>query len=127
MCLVLLILIVEEGWIVVLLHITLGRLVHAHVGYSFLGLSSLLVSGCLLLFLLLLLGYSNFLEFVKHILVVQEGVRELILEVISSQETFNSPLNDWHFQKLVDIGSLCRVSLQHHGDNVCHSWAEVRR
>ena len=74
MCLVLLILIVEEGWIVVLLHITLGRLVHVHVSDSFLGLSSLLVSGCLLLFLLLLLGQTNFLEFIKHILVVKEGV-----------------------------------------------------
>ena len=79
MRLVLLILVIEECWVIVLLHELLRRLVDVHVGH----LLGCLCSSCLLsllgLLFLFLLGL-NALELLEDILVVQQGMGELILE-----------------------------------------------
>ena len=67
MCLVLLILVVEEAWVVELLHEGLRRLIHVHISH----LAGGLLSSCLLLFFLLFL-LLDLLELVKDILVVKK-------------------------------------------------------
>ena len=69
MCLVLLVLVVEEVRVVVLLHERLGWLVHVHVGHL---LSSLVSSSFLLFFLLLAL--LDLFKLVEDVLVVQKRV-----------------------------------------------------
>ena len=104
MCLILLVLVIEERRIVVLLHELLGRLVDIHVCHLLLGLTSLLLSlrlglsldlcpRLLLLFLSSLLGL-DLLELLEDILVMQQSVRELVPEGISLEESLNSALND---------------------------------
>ena len=107
MCLILLVLVIEERRIVVLLHELLGRLVDIHVCHLLLGLPSLLLSRLslrlglsldlcprlLLLFLSSLLGL-DLLELLEDILVMQQSVRELVPEGISLEESLNSALND---------------------------------
>ena len=101
MCLIFLVLEIEERRIVVLLHELLRRLVDIHVCHLLLGLPSLLLSRLslglclrlLLLFLYSLLGL-DLLELLEDILVMQQSVRELIPEGISLEESLNSALND---------------------------------
>ena len=69
MSLILLVLVIEEAWVVVLLHEGLGRLVHVHVSH----LRRNLVGGCLFL-LLLFLPLLNPLELIEHVLIVQQRV-----------------------------------------------------
>ena len=118
MLLILLILIIEEGRVVVLLHVLLRRLVDLVSG---------LLCSSLLGFLFLLFGLLDFLELLEDILVVQERVRELVHEDIASQEALDTALNDGHLQQLMDSGSLGWVTLKHHGDDVRNGWAEVGR
>ena len=123
MLLVLLILVIEEGWVIVLLHVLLRRLVDIHVCHL---VSGLLSSSFFCLFSLLF-GLLDFLELLKDILVMQKRVRELIHEHVASQETLNTALNNGHLQQLVDSGSLGWVTLKHHCDDVRNGWAEVGR
>ena len=123
MLLVLLILVIEEGWVIVLLHVLLGRLVDIHVSH----LVSGLLSSCFFCLFSLLFGLLDLLELLKDILVMQKGVRELIHKDVAGQETLNTALNDGHLQQLMDSGSLGWVTLKHHGDDVRNGWAEVRR
>ena len=101
MCLVLLVLIVEEVGVVVLLHEGLWWLVNVHVGHL---LSSLVSSSFLLLFLLFAL--LNLFKLIEDVLVVQQCVRELVHESLASQESIDSALNYWNFQELMDCWSL---------------------
>ena len=71
MRLILLIFIVEEGRVVVLLHILLRRLVHIHVCHLLLSLLSLHLRCLSFLFFFSFLLGLNALKFIKHILVVQ--------------------------------------------------------
>jgi hypothetical protein len=52
-------------------------------------------------------------ELFEHILVVQDGVRELILEDIFLQKFPNSLCNDGVLEDLVYIGSQIGVLLEH--------------
>ena len=64
--------------------------------------------------LLLVLGFLLKLvlaELFKDILVVQEGVGELIHEDVLAQELFDALINNWDFENLVDIRSRMRISL----------------
>ncbi len=108
-----LVLVVEEGWVIVLLHISLRGLVGIHLSHGLLGLTCLLFGGHFL-FLLLLLVLLDLLELIEHVLVVQESVREFVHEGSSCQESVDSPFNDRHLQKLVDGGSLSGIGLEHH-------------
>ena len=122
---ILLVLVVEESWIIVLCHEFLGRLVHLHVLHSGRGLARLLVSSSFPFFLrssVLL----HLLELIKDILVVQKRVRELILEFLTLEESFYTALNDGHLQKLVNSRSLSRVALQHHSNQIGNGGREVR-
>lgn len=94
---ILLVLVVEERWIIVLCHEFLGRLVHLHVLHSGCGLACLLVSSSFLLFLTSSV-LLHLLELIEDILVVQQRVRELILEFLTLKESFNTALNDGHLQ-----------------------------
>jgi hypothetical protein len=83
----------------------------------------------LLLFLVLidlLLRLDTF-ELFKHILVVQEGVGELISEVSSIEELTNTGLNEGVAQDLVDSRSRSRVSLKHVLDELIKLGREVTR
>ena len=89
MLLILLILVIEEGRVVVLLHVLLGRLVDLVSG---------LLCSSLLGFLFLPFDLLDFLELLEDILVVEERVRELVHEDIASQEALDTALNDGHLQ-----------------------------
>jgi len=65
------------------------------------------------------------LELLENVLIVEKRVGELVHEGSAREESVNAALNDGDFEKLVDIGPLCRVSLEHHGDDVAHGWGEV--
>ena len=92
--LVLVKLVLEEGRVSSHLHKLLGRLnVHIHCGH--LG-CSLVSSRLVLLLLTFLLLYA--LEFIEHILVMQESVGELVQEVLMRKETLNAALEDRHFE-----------------------------
>lgn len=81
MCLILLVLVVEEGRVVVLLHELLRRLIDIHVGHLFSCLScltSLLFLSCGLFFLFGLLVRLDALELLKNVLVVEQSVREFV-------------------------------------------------
>lgn len=119
-----LVLVVEEGWVIVLLHVSLRGLVGIHLSHGLFGLSSLLCGGHFL-FLLLLLVLLDLLELIENVLVMQQSVRKLVHEGSSCQESINSPFNDWHLQKLVDGGSLSGIGLEHHRDNVGDGRAEM--
>ena len=126
MRLVLLILVIEERWVIVLLHELLRRLVDVHVGHLF----GCLCSSCLLSLLGLLVRFLlslNALELLEDILVVQQGVGKLILERLASEESVNTALNDWNLQQLMNCWSLCWVTLEHHGYDIGNGRAEVRR
>lgn len=103
-----------------MLHVLLRRLVDIHVGH---GLASLLLGSLLLL--ISFLGLLNLLEFVEDVLVVKERVREFVHERVLGQETLDSALDHWDFQQLVDRGTLSRVPLEHHGDDVGDSRGKV--
>lgn len=88
----------------------------------------------LLLFLLLPLSlfhllarllFSVFLlsKGLEHILIVQEGMRELILEVGIVEELRDSPLDEWHLQNGIDGGTLRRVLLEQSRHQVIQGWA----
>jgi len=115
--------ILEEGWVTVLLHILLGRLIYVHLCH----LCSSCVSSGLSLLRLLTIRCLDFLELFENVLVVQQSVREFVLEVLARQEAFDTALKHWYFQKLMNIRTLCWVALQHHGDNVRNGWTEMRR
>ena len=89
MLLILLILIIEEGRVIVLLHELLRWLVDIHLGH----LLSSLFSSCLLGLFLLSLCSLDFLELLEDVLVMQKSVRKFVLEDIASQETLNTALN----------------------------------
>ena len=110
MLLILLILIIEEGRVIVLLHELLRWLVDIHLGDL---LSSLFSSRLLGLFLLSLCSL-DFLELLEDVLVMQKSVREFVLEDIASQETLNTALNHRDLEKLVNSRSLRGITLEHH-------------
>ena len=85
MFLILLVLIVEEGGIVVLLHELLRRLIDIHIGHLFRCLASLFLLCCLLLFLSFLIRLDA-LEFLKDVLVVEQSVREFVHEDSAGEE-----------------------------------------
>ena len=124
MCFIFLVLIVEEGWVIVLLHVSLRGLVGIHLSHGLFGLTCLLFGGHFL-FLLLFFVHLDLLEFIENVLVVQESVRKLVHKCSSCQESIDSPFNDRHLQKLVDGGSLSGISLEHHRDNVGDSRTEM--
>lgn len=96
----------EEGWVAALLHELLRWLVYVHLGH----LRGCLIGGSFSLFFLFL-RYIDALKFIEHILIVQEGVRELIQEVLSGQEAINATLQNWYLKQLVNRRSLSRVTL----------------
>ena len=92
MGLILLVLVVEEAWIVVLLHELLRRLIDIHVGNLFRSLSSLfLLSRCFLL-LCSPLVCLNFLELLEHVLVMEQSMREFVHKSSAGEESFNAAL-----------------------------------
>ena len=94
MPLVLVKLVLEEGRVSAQLHKLLRRLsVYIHCGH----LCRSLISSCLVLLLLTFL-LLNALELIEHILVVQEGVGELVQEVLMSEEALNATLEDGHLE-----------------------------
>ena len=125
MRLVLLLLVIEEGWVVVLLHELLGRLVDIHVGHLFSSLCSSCLLSLLGLFFLFLLGL-NTLELLEYILIMKQGVGKFILKRLACKESFNSALNDWYLQQLMNCWSLCWIALEHHGYDIGNGWAEMR-
>lgn len=81
MCLILLVLVVEEGRVVVLLHELLRRLIDIHVGHLFscLGcLASLLFLSGRFFLLFSLFVRLDALKLLKNVLVVEQSVRELV-------------------------------------------------
>lgn len=123
MSLVLLILVVEKGRVIVLLHVLLGRLVGVHLSHLLFNLERVRR----LLLLLKLLLSLDLLKLIKHVLVMEESVRELIHERLSRQESVDAAFYDWNFEQLVDRGPLSWVPLEHHGHQVADSRTEVRR
>jgi len=124
MRLILLVFVVEEGRVIVLLHELLWWLVHLHVCHLLLGLAGLL---CCSISLLLLLLYSSgigldSLKLFENVLVVEERVGELVHEGRPRKEPVDTALKHGHLEKLVDCGSICGVSLEHHGDDVVDGW-----
>ena len=116
---------VEERWVLILVHVALWWLVQV--------LACQLSSSCLSLvksFLLTLLfrlfGSLDLFEFFKDILVVKESVRELILEDILLEEFLYSILDAGHLEQLMNIWSLSWISLQHERQDVGHILREVR-
>ena len=115
---------IEESVVLVLAVVSLGWLVACWLYMKLFELLSgvFLLLALLLLFLLfgllLHLPFNLFLalfllsECLKHILIVEESVRELVLEVFVVEELRNPSLNNGHLQDSVDRGSLCRVLLQ---------------
>jgi len=80
----------------------------------------------LALFINLLLRLDAF-EFFEHILVVKEGVGELISEVSSVKELANAGLNERVTQDLVNGGSRSGISLQHMLNQLIKLRREVAR
>ena len=74
MSLILLIFVIEEGWVIVLLHELLRWRVHIQVCHLLLDLLGLFLSSHNFLFLFILLLSLDALKLIEHILVVQEGV-----------------------------------------------------
>ena len=114
---VLVVLMVEEARVIVLL---------IQVGLRWTVLLLLLLLLCLLSFSCFecLLG---FFELVEYILIVQDGVGEFILEGLALQETTDALLDLRHAENLVDRGPLCRVQLQHGGDQLRRLLGEALR
>ena len=111
MGLILLVLVVEEAWIVVLLHELLRRLIDIHVGNLFRSLSSLfLLSRCFLLLCSSLLILNAF-ELLKNVLIVQQGVGEFIHKCRACEESINAALEDGNLEQLMDCRPLSWVSL----------------
>ena len=115
--LILLIFVLKEGRVVVLLHVGLGRLVDVQLGHLFRSLLCSLLC-CHLGLLLLLFLLLDSLELLENILVVEQRVREFVPEQVTREEAFDAALKHRHLQQLVDGGPLCRVPLEHHGDDV---------
>ena len=106
MLLILCILVVEESWVVILLHKFLRRLIDLHVSHS---CGSFICGG-----FLCLLGLSlklDVLELIKYVLVMQKGVRELVSKGFTFEESCDTTLNDWYLEQLVDCRSLGWVPL----------------
>ena len=133
--LILLVLVVEEGRVVVLLHELLRWLVDIHCCHLLLCLPGLLLSslslclslglGLSLRFFLLLccsLISLNLLELLEDILVMQQSMRELVPEGITLEEPLDSALNHRNLEQLVYGWSLGGVSLEH----TCHDIRDSR-
>ena len=121
---ILLVLVVEHGRILVLVNVALRRLIWFLFKFQLrqpLGLS-LCFFGSLFRLLLVSLDLS---ELFKDVLVVQEGVGELLLEDVSLQESGNSIFKEGLLKELMDRWSLVRVLVQHHGHQVGHLGREV--
>jgi hypothetical protein len=84
-----------------------------HLVFQLLLLLSLF-SSQLLGFFFLLLHCLNLSEVVEDVLVMQNGVRELVLEVVFVEKCGDSLLDKINLQDLVDGWSLARVCLKHH-------------
>ena len=95
--LILLVLIVEKGRVVVLLHVSCWWLVNLHIGHLFLCLASLLLSS-VFLFLFRLTLLLDTLKLIKDILIVEERVWEFFSEDITTDKSLNSSLNYRHFK-----------------------------
>ena len=117
MSLVLLVLVVEKGWVIVLLHERCWWLVNLHIGHLFLCLASLLLCG-VFLFLFRLALLLDTLKLIKDVLIVEKRVREFLPEDISLDKPFNSSLNHRHLEQLVNGRPLSWVTLQHHGEDI---------
>lgn len=79
----------------------------------YVGCSYVCLCLCRLLLLLLLERLLALPELLKNVLVVQNRVRKLILENLTSKEIVDATLNLGHLKHLVDSWPLRRVSLQH--------------
>ena len=122
---VLLVLVVEKGWVIVLLHERSWRLVYLHIGHLFLCLAGLLLcSGFLFLFFLPLL--LDALKLFKDVLIVEERVWEFFPENITTDKSFDSSLNYRHFEQLVNGGPLSWVPLQHHWEDIGNGRRKMR-
>ena len=73
----------------------------------------LLLFHLFLLFLWLFIVLLLSCEGLKYVLIVQQGMGELILEVCVLQELADALLDDGHLQDCVDWGASCWVLLQH--------------
>jgi len=123
---ILLVLVVEERWIIVLLHKFLRRLVHLHVLHGGSGLARLLFSSSFL-FLSSSSVYLHLLELIEDVLVMQERVGELILEFLTLEESLNTALENGHLEELMDCRSLSWVTFKHHSDQIGNCGREVGR
>jgi hypothetical protein len=123
---VLLVLVVEESWIIIFLLHVLGwglvGLVDLHLVHLLCKLSSFFLFLGLLLHVKLLTT-----EFLEDVLVMEDGVGKFIFEFVSLQELRDSWLDFWHFQNLMDGRALCRINLQDLLNQLCssgESWGE---
>ena len=99
--------VVEEGLVLPILWLVL---VEVHLLELF--IQSLLIGFCLFfslfLFLCFLAGLDSF-KLIKYVLIVENGMRELVLEIILVEKGVDSVLDDRVLQDLVDVWSLVRV------------------
>ena len=123
---VLLVLTIEHGWILVLVNVALRWLIwllfQFHLS-QLLGLSLCFFSSLLRNFLVSL----DLSELFKDILVVKEGVSELLLEEVGAQIFGNSVFKQWLLKELMDRWSLVRVLVEHHSDQVGNLGGEMAR
>lgn len=82
---------------------------------------------CFLLLLFFLFVDLESFELVKHILVVQNSVREFLFKIVLVEQGGDTLLDEWNFEDLVDAGSLVRLRPQHQSQQVKDVLAEVSR
>ena len=81
----------------------------------------------LLSLVFLLFGCLDRLEFLENILVMQNSVRELVTEVILSQQFLDALSNHRVPENGVDVGPLLRVHIEHSLQQIGHILTEVAR
>lgn len=129
------VLVVKEFLVVVLLVVLLRGLVvvDVHLLHLFpqllflVGfLPSLFVCLSLLRLCVFLEFLLSFLEFVEDVLIMKEGMRKFILEVLLSQVFLNSLLDNWHLQNLVNCKSLLWINNKQLVDKLSHFGTKLR-
>jgi len=117
--------VVEEGFVLPILRLVLVEVHFVELFVQSLLLGLLLLFG-LLLFLCFLAGLDSF-ELIKYVLVVEDGMRKLVFEVIFVKQRVDAVLDDRVLQDLVDVWPLVRVHVQHGSQHVSDSLAEMSR
>lgn len=118
---------IEHLWVLTVLWLEIEVDLEAlHVLLQLLLLLPLFLLCFLLFFLFLLVDLQGF-ELVKHILVMQNCMGELLLEIVLVQQAGNTFLDEGNFQNLVDAGSLVGLRSQHQPEEVHDVVAEVLR